>query len=238
MISMRRSRIALAVLAVLLLGAGTGQAQQIPSPYEYIERTQSLGGFVGYVRTSTSLEVTDSTDAEFGPRSAPLFGLRYGMRFSGPLSGEASLGFMPTDRKLYAGASATDSVDAVPVETGETTGAALLIGDANLRFHLTGPRTWRGLAPFVVGSGGIVVDVAGTGDAEKEIPETLRFDFGPTFAVGAGVGTDWFPSDRLSLRVELFDKLWNIDAPAGFRSRARSAWKHNLGATIGAALHF
>ena len=41
----------------------------------------------------------------------------------------------------------------------------------------------------------------------EEIVDDARFRFGPSFAVGAGLGTDWFPVPNASLRVEATGRL-------------------------------
>lgn len=236
---MRRTPLFALVLAALLGSAHAAGAQQIPSPIRYVETTQSLGFFAGYLLTDPGIALdTINRDVEFGPRSAPVVGARYTVRFGGPVSGEASLGFSPTERKVFAPVSETDRT---PVELDRTESVPLLIGEAGIRFHLTGPRTWHGLAPFVVGSAGVVADLDGSGHTEDDgVPETARFGFGPSLAVGAAIGTDWFPTRRLSLRAEVRDHLWRISAPEGFRAPRQeiSEWTHNVAFTLGAALHF
>jgi hypothetical protein len=59
-------RIALFVLAAALLPAPAA-AQQIDSPYRFLEAGQSLGAFAGYVSTGQN-------PLELGPKSAPVFG--------------------------------------------------------------------------------------------------------------------------------------------------------------------
>lgn len=237
---MRRTPLFALVLAALLGSAHAAGAQQIPSPIRYVETTHSLGFFAGYLLTDPGIafDTAANRNVELGPQSAPVMGVRYNLRFGGPLSGEASLGFSPTERKVYAPASETDPT---PVELDRTEDVPLLVGEAGLRFHVTGPRTWHGLAPFVVGSAGVVADLDGSGDAEEDgVPETAAFGFGPSLAVGAAIGTDWFPTRRLSLRVEVRDHLWKISAPEGLRAPRQeiSEWTHNVAFTLGGALHF
>lgn len=229
-----------ALLAILLLlSARSLTAQNIPSPYRYIEERHSLGAFAGYLWTDGGeIGVDSATVLQLGPRSAPLFGARYGLRFGGPASGEVALGFAPSERTVYA---RRDSTAASPVEERGTTDAPLLIAEAGVRFHLTGERTWNGLAPFAIATGGLVTDLGGE---DEDVPELQRFDFGPAFAVGIGAGTDWFVGRRLSLRLEVHDRLWRITLPQGLRNPAenlddeRTEWSNNLGLSIGAAYHF
>lgn len=237
----RSFRTVLAASALAALCAAGAAAQTIASPYRYIEKTRSVTVYAGYLATSPGVALPDSQSAELGPQSAPLVGLRYSMRIGGPLSLEANVGFAPADRKLYNGQPSLDSTR-VPVEdTGETVSAPLLLTEGALRFHLTGDRTWRGLAPFVLASGGLVTDLGGTSEAEEEIPEQRRVGLGPGLALGAGAGVDVFHGQRLSLRAELAYRLWRQDAPGGLLpagSEEVSEWNSSTGITLGAAYHF
>lgn len=233
---MRRTLTAAFALAALLGSAPRAEGQQIPSPYRYIEPKQSIGVFGGYLLADPSIGIGEQ-EVELGPRSAPVAGLAYTIRFTGPLSGEVRAGFSPTERTVYRPTSQTD-LTPVPVATVDV---SLLMAEAGLRFQLTGPRTWRGFAPYVVGSGGLMTDLDRNADAEIDIPAGARFDFGPSFAVSAAIGTDWFPTRRLSLRAEARDHLWQIRAPEGLRAtgvRDVSEWTHNIAISLGAALHF
>ncbi|CAN5714751.1 hypothetical protein BH23GEM3_BH23GEM3_26300 [soil metagenome] len=219
------------LLFCTLFAALPAQAQQITSPYRFIEESHSIGAYGGYLLTSPGTP-------EVGPQSAPIFGVRYNLRFTGPLSGEAAISFSPTRRQIIT----SDTLILQPEPTGETAEMALLIAEAGLRLHLTGPRAWNGFAPFVVATGGLAADLTGRGAAEEEqVPaEAQRFRYGPGLAVGAGVGTDLFLSQRLSLRFEVRDHILRISIPAGLREdlRAENQWTNNIGISLGTALHF
>ncbi|HEX8359197.1 MAG TPA: hypothetical protein VF613_03700, partial [Longimicrobium sp.] len=190
----RFSRTVLPALAILALAAGTAQAQSVPSPFQYIERKSSVEIMGGYLFTDPTIEIDSLRSAEFGPRSAPLISARYNRRFGGPLSGDVTFSFIPSERRVISAAEGQDSVFVEPLETGETVSAPILMLEGGLRFHLTGDRTYRGFAPFLVATGGLVSEIGGTADAEEDLPEDERFDFGPAFAVGAGAGLDVFLS--------------------------------------------
>jgi hypothetical protein len=237
---MRRTLIAALALGALL-GCGSAlRAQAIPSPIRYIDPKQSAGISFGYLFTSSAVEINDE-QIELGPQSGPLVTARYQIRFGGPLSGEVRVGFSPTERKVYAPTTETDPELFVPVEVGEES-VALLMGEGGIVFHLTGPRTWNGLAPFLAASGGLATDIARGSELEDDIAETARYDFGPSFALGLGAGTDWFPTRRLSVRLEGRDHFWKIEAPTQIANLAGetkiSEWTHNFSVSIGAALHF
>ncbi|HEV2148903.1 MAG TPA: hypothetical protein VGR37_15970 [Longimicrobiaceae bacterium] len=237
---MRRTLIAALALGSLLGSASGLRAQTIPSPIRYVEQKHSVGVSAGYLFTDPAVEINEA-QIELGPQSGPLVSARYNIRFGGPLSGEVRVGFSPTERKVYAPTGETNPQLFVPTEVG-TESAQLVMADAGLVFHLTGPRTWHRLAPYLVGTGGLASDLNRGSDLEANITEGAQYDFGPSFALGLGLGTDWFPTRRLSVRLEGRDRLWKIEAPPGFANpagkRSISEWTHNFSVTLGAALHF
>lgn len=238
---MRLTRTALLVLAALLLGAPAGVAQTITSPIRYIDETQSIGGFVGYQWANPHLHVNDSTTLELGPQAAPVFGVQYRVRFSGPLSGRLGVAYSPTERNQFTmGVVEPDAAIVQPIDTGERVTANILMLDAGLHFGLTGPRAWRGIAPYVSVGTGLVVDLAGTSELEQTVPVNERFELGPSFALQAAIGTDFFLAERVSLRLELQNRLWRMAAPAGLagRTTARGEWNSVPGVSVGAGVHF
>jgi hypothetical protein len=240
---MRLSRTALLAALALVAGARAAGAQTIPSPYQHIDPAQSIGITLGYLLTDADVSLTDSTSAEMGHRSAPVVGLRYQVRASGPLSVDASVSASHGERKLFAPDFNADSTAVVAEDLGINVPSTVVMADVGLRFHLTGSRTWNGLAPFVAGNGGIVADIQGTLEEETtaELGATEVFRFGPSFAVGAALGTDWFPRQNASLRLELQGRLWRLHTPTGFlldRTTEPSEWNPVLGITVGGAIHF
>ena len=239
---MRLSRTVLLLALALTAGARAAAAQTIPSPYDYIEPTQSAGVFVGYLFTDPDVGLPDSTTLPLAPQSAPVFGVRYQLRAAGPLSIDASIGVSPTDRRLFAAELDEDSVFIGPLDLETTVPATVVMADVGLRFNLTGPRTWNGLAPFVVGMGGLVGDARGTFDEEEDVREEALFRFGPSFAVGAGLGTDWFPTSNASIRVEAQTRLWRMTTPTGFLggnpTAERREWNPVVSVSVGGAFHF
>ena len=81
--------------AALLIGlaATDGAAQQIDSPYRFVDESQQAGFFVGQV-------FTDPGTLDLGPESGPAVGLRYGIRLSGPFSLEAAAMVLSTTRAV------------------------------------------------------------------------------------------------------------------------------------------
>ena len=204
-------------------------AQPVSSPYRFIETRISVGIFAGVIQTSAG-----KVDA--GPQSAAIYGARVNRRLTGPLSLEVGLGFSSTDRNIYVPATAGSGDP--PVAAGERP-ATLILGDAGVRFHVTGPRSWRGLAPYAALTGGFVESISDLTLAEAEVPLDQRFDFGPGFAAGIGFGSDFFLTERLSVRGEVRDYLWRLTYPESFTgAEEEKEWRHNLAFTLGGTFHF
>jgi hypothetical protein len=239
---MRLSRTAL-LASALLLGARAAGAQTITSPYQYIEPTQSIGVILGYQWTDSEITLPDSSKVPVGPKSAPMYGIRYSIRASGPLTIEGSVTVMPTERQLFD-PEFTNDTSAVAIEDlGVAVPATVVSLDAGFRFNITGPRTWNGLAPYVAATAGVVADVRGSFDEEEEaeLDDAELFRFGPSFAVGASLGTDWYASRNTSLRVELTGRLWSLETPSGFlfiRRTGQDEWNPVVGLSVGGAFHF
>lgn len=237
---MKRTLRAVVPAIAALLVAAAGSAQTVPSSYRYIQHAKSLNFYGGWLQTDPELALPDSQSAELGVRSAPIFGVRAAIRVGGPLSVEGGLAFAPTERKLYDVDVLSDS-SRVPDDTGVTSSELLMLAEFGLRFHVTGERTFRGFAPFVLASGGVAAMVGGSNATEDSIASARRFDFGPALAVGTGAGVDYFASDRVSLRAELTYRLWRLTAPEGMvpaGTRDRTSWKGNGGVSVGVGYHF
>jgi hypothetical protein len=233
-------RIALPALALLAL-AGPAAAQGIQSHIRYVDQAQRLGPFAGWVFTNPNVTLNDSTTAELGPQSAPIFGVSYSMRASGPVSIVASLGYVASTRKVFLAEAINDSLTIRAIDTGREASLGILMLESGVLFHLTGPRTYRNLAPFVGARVGYARQITGRDSAQSSVPEQERYRFGPAFAVGAQLGSDLFVARNLSVRLELNGRLWRMSAPAGFRAAGQtklSEWNNASSAQIGAALHF
>jgi hypothetical protein len=163
-----------------------------------------------------------------------------GLGLGGPLTVELNLAFSPSKRDLYDADPNADSSHVELDRLGEVN-EALLITEGAFRFRLTGDRSYKGFAPFVLASGGLVIPVSGSTAAEDSLPAHRRLDFGPSFAVGTGAGVDFFPGQRVSLRLEGTYRLWRLSTPPGMLPAGQgkvTAWTANSGISLGAAYHF
>lgn len=211
----------------LTLGAASGAAgQNVPSPYTFIEGRQEAGIFAG---------IMDSNTGRFGygPKGGLMYGGRWGIELSGPVSLEGVATIVDGTR---------DVINPGRVEGDRVVGEAdvlLSAFDARFKFTLTGDRAWHGLAPFIVAGGGIILDIGGDSPADEELLAPDRFDFGNSFYGTTGLGARYFLSDRLALRVDGTFSLWKIDTPPGFSDPARGfesveegEWVRSLGLTL------
>jgi hypothetical protein len=209
-------------------------AQRIDSPYRFVERSQSIGLYGGYVNVSPG-------EPDLGPQSGPAVGARYRIRLGGAFDGEIDLSVIPTNRIV------TDTLTIGPDGARRIVGeapATLLNAQAGLRFNITGPRTFHGVQPFAIFGGGAVIDLSGRDALDEEVPQDVRYRFGTSFAGQFGAGAEWYATERVSLRLDARNVLWRLRTPAGFRvgQAAReipeTAWKGNMLFGLGVGLHF
>ena len=221
-----------AAVLVLLVPAGL-RAQEIRSPYRFVDPNQAAGVFGGFV-------LTDPGNLDLGPESAPIFGARYRIRVSGPVDVAASAGLLMTSRSLIG--LDTTATDTSRVRVGETD-MSLLLAEGALGFNVTGPRTDRGMQPYLLLSLGVAFDLSGTSAEEEELlPVDARFDFGTSFAGGIGGGVDFYLPRGFSVGVDVRDTLWKLSTPrvllAVDPSAPESEWSQNLQLTASVRLHF
>jgi len=212
--------------------SGALQAQQIPSPYRFLDTRQEAGPFAGHMRTGTG-------QSGLGPKSGAVYGARYGIDISGPFGLEGTVSYVGTTR---------DVVDPRRAGTDRVRGPAdvsLVLIDARLRFSLTGQRTWHSLSPFLIGGGGIGFDAASRPALDQELRESDRYEFGVRATGILGGGVRWVITDRLLMRGDAHLTLWQIDPPTGFsdptlnlESPGEKEWVNNRTLTLGLAYRF
>ena len=230
---------ALMLLAVAL--AAPAGAQQVDSPYDFVETAQGIRVFGGYV-------FTDRGTLGIGPGSGPVVGAGYNIRISGPFEFDAQTSFLPTSRTVYDitptdSATLREDPTAGLVELG-TADLALLLIDATLRFDLTGPRTWHRLQPYaLIGAGGVFT-LASDNSAEESLPTDvdLRVRFRNGFTGHVGAGVEWHLARRFTLRADARDLLWKIRVPSGFFQPGRiiddEQWVQTAHVTLGVVWRF
>jgi len=203
-------QVLLPVLALFLmvgsLGVQSAEAQQIRSPYQFIDTRHSAGIFVGIAQENRG-------QLDLAPGGGIMVGARYGIELSGPFALEGTAFFLPTDRNVFD--PTVDPDEQLPELLG--TSNSLVAGiDGRLRFTLTGARTWHGLAPFVLMGGGVAGDLTPRSSLEDELVSEERFTLGPSFLGVLGAGTRWLPTENLTFRVDALLHLWKAGTPRAF----------------------
>lgn len=219
----KRSIFAAGLLAAVgLAGPTPTDAQNITSPYDFVERSHSLYAFGSAV-------FTERGAVDTGPGSGYATGFGYNFRISGPFNIAARVAYLPTDRRVYTD-SAT-SADSLALQADPMTGLhqvataniSLVLLDASLRFDVTGPRTWHRIQPyFLIGAGGVLVQSeARTGEDQLPPDVQLQVRFRDGFTGHVGAGFEVHLSDRLTVRADARDVLWKLHIPQGFRTPGR-----------------
>lgn len=219
-------------LVALLIAPRAGAAQNIDSPYRFLDTRQAGGVFAGHL-------VTNRGSLDLGPRSGPLLGIRYGLGISGPFVLEAEAGWFAKNRAVQ---------DTVPADTtrrslGDVDFRAVMAQVA-LRFNITGPRTWHGVLPYVLFGGGITSDVSGDAEPDSSLPADVRLDFGTSFTGVLGGGVEWYASRGLGLRLDARNLLWKLKTPTAFlrgeqaQSLPSDEWTQNIALTAGVVFRF
>ncbi|MGH7501088.1 MAG: hypothetical protein ACREL7_04950 [Longimicrobiales bacterium] len=220
------------LLLFCLARPAVAQAQDITSPYRFLETRQSAMVFGGYLSTSRGALL-------FGPESAPIVGARYDLIVSGPFALEAEVGRFSSTRMVW---------DTVPGDTTrERIGDAdfgAISGLAALRFNLTGARTYHRLLPYLMFGLGALIETSAESPAEEDLASDLKFDFGTSFAGVLGGGIEWLSDAGLGLRFDARNILWKLKTPRGFLLREDGArlpgdeWSQNFSFTAGFVYHF
>jgi opacity protein-like surface antigen len=229
--------------AAVLAGAASAAAQNIVSPYAFVERSQGVFAYATYV-------FTDRGTIEIGPHSGPAAGIGYAIRVSGPFTLDSRLAFFPTSRTVFNLEAAPGDPDAIredPMVGLEEVGTAdlsLLLADLSLRFDITGPRTWNNIQPYALLGLGGVFRAAAEHAAEEFIREDidLRVRFRNGFTGHVGAGLEYYLSPRATLRLDARNLFWRLHVPAGFITPDRviddREWVQVPNLSVGASFRF
>lgn len=220
------------LLVLVAVPASRTDAQTVPSPYTFIEARQEAGLVFGTV---------DAATGRFGyaPKGGTLFGGRWGIELSGPLSLESVATVIDGTR---------DVINPGRVEGDRVVGEAdvlLTTLDARFKFTLTGDRAWHRLAPFIMAGGGVVLDAAADSEADELLEPEDQFDFGTSFYGTTGAGVRWFLTERFAVRLDGTFSLWKVSTPPGFSDPLRGfeaveqgEWLRSLGLTVSTVIRW
>lgn len=229
---MNRPLFALALLAASAATFAPTAAQEIPSPYRYMEKGQEVSLFGGFMNP-------DAGRFGFGPRDLQVLGARYSVVVSNAFSleGLASTAFGPRDIVNPNRDEGDRVVDEAEVR--------LISLEARLQFALTGRRTWRGLQPFVFAGGGVSFDTLGDQDEDFFLDEEDRFSFGTRLTGSFGGGARFAVTDRWLVRADAGIFLYKLEYPIGWRDVTmgfegipEDEWMSSPGLTLGLAWRF
>lgn len=166
------------------------------SPYHDIRASQFLLFTGGLLTGGEGI-------AGVGPSNGMMAGVRYELRVGAPtrvVLGIAGGGFdrVVLDPRLGAADRVQDTVT-----------QSVILGEAGLQFVLTGAKSWHGVAPYL----GVTTGLALGGEVPQD---SSGFRFGTRFQLGPQVGIQWYPAQRLTLRVEGRAVFWKLHYPPLF----------------------
>lgn len=217
----------LAGLAFLLGSPPPTTAQEVPSPYRFVERGQTANAFVGFYNPGRGR-------FGFGPGSGTLYGVRYSVELSGPIALETVGSYLSGTRHV---------VDPSRPEGSRIIGDAssdLLFIEARLRMSLTGRRTWHSITPYVFAGAGLGFGMFSLAELDTQLAADDRFDYGTGFSTTIGGGIRYFLGERWALRADSFLGLYKIAVPGGYRDPERgfdavprSEWVSGTGLSLG-----
>jgi hypothetical protein len=167
------------------------------SPYQDILQGNGLVFQFGYL-------IGDEGRAGVGLIKAAVFGARFDVRVSNVLRLSAGLAMARGERYIV-----DPDAPAATRKSGPVPDQALLL-EGEGQMGLTGGKTWRSLAPYLVLSGGI-----GYG-GEEPTAEPSGYRFGTKLYYGAGAGIRWFPVRRLALQADARLMTWKLSYPGQY----------------------
>jgi hypothetical protein len=143
----------------------------------------------------------DGGSVRMSPNSGSSFALRYDVRFSGLLQGYAELGRMSLERQVM------HRDDSVANRFSGPFDMTVWTPQVGIQINLTGPKRWRGLAPFIAGSLGAAV-------GEEIAQDTSNFLFGSKLVFVPSAGLRAYVGDRLHVRLEGQMYYWKMKYPS------------------------
>ena len=224
-----------ALLAALMMISSVAKAQvghePTKSPFIDVEQRHEFTVFGGYFSAKKD-------PAKVAPQSAPLGGLMYAWRASGPVNlGMSVMGI--GSRRMALDPSKPEASRVV-----DTLSEPVYAVDAFLAVALTGERSWHHLMPMTGLGLGLVTNGKGA--------DIGGFRYGTRFAFPWSVGLRWIPGGgRLSLRADVKDWMYTIKYPQAYYTSTvsgeapilaagtpTSRWTNNFALTVGGSLSF
>lgn len=194
------------------------------SPYEDYSVFQTLSIMAGNLSVAKD-------PAGVAPKSGLLAAIRYDVRMGGPASLFVRYGFAPSERNQL------DPSKPRATRTVGTPSVTTHLMDGGINLDLTGKKTYRRFLPSLYAGAGLVSDFA-----KKDSGQYL---FGTNFSFTYGGSLRFVPKHGPQIRLDLSRVFWQYQYPDNYfvqasdttsvltTTRQRSAWRGNLGATLG-----
>lgn len=201
------------------------------SPFIDVEQRHAITIFGGYYSAKKD-------PAKVAPQSAPMGGLMYEWRASGPAHIGMSFMTVMSDR------TELDPAQPSATRVVATTREPLYAAEGFLSVALTGERSWHHLMPMASVGLGIITNAQGA--------DIGGFRFGTRFALPLGAGVRWIPGGgRFQLRADIKDWMYTIKYPQAYHTAPSSSdspilapadrasrWTNNFAMTVGASIAF
>jgi hypothetical protein len=142
----------------------------------------------------------DGGPMQLSPNSGMSYGVRFDARFSGLLQGFVGLEYMGLERMVLHPDDSVVNRFSGPID------APVWIPAIGLQVNLTGPKTWRHIAPFAAFTFGAAI-----GETAPE--DTTKFDFGTKLLLAPSGGARIFIGQRIHMRVEAIWYMWKMKYP-------------------------
>ena len=208
--------VAISILCLIAVARSSTAAQTIPSPYTFIEHSQTWAVFGGK---------SDANPGQLGlgAQDANTYGGRYAVAFGGAISLDID-GTM-----FFATRDVLDVSRPVDDRSLGNTDFNLVLFDVKLRINLTGQRAWHGLQPFIAFGGGLAIPTLTSRvlELDSDMPGDEWYEFGKRFTGTLAGGVNFHIYDKISLRVDGVMNLWKITTPLGWRTVANDPLGEN-----------
>ena len=196
-----RTLMSAATMAVLAALHWTGAAAQVghppeSSPYRFLDSRYQLTLVGGYA-------LGNGGRVGVGPSTGMLGGVRLDLHLSGPATAGFGIVAGRLERRLL---DPTEGLDTRDHGTAQQT---VLFADAGFDLVFTGQKTWHGLAPYMGASLGLALGGSVPADSST-------FQFSSKFIAGPRIGLRWHPVQRLAIRFEARDMIWQLKYPSIF----------------------
>ncbi len=219
---------ALLCFGVAPLAAQVGSAPE-KSPYEDFMYRQDLTVWAGYFSGNTG-------EANVGPQSGPIVGVRYGLHVGGPAELSVRIG------RAFSHRNVLDPTKIGAARNLGTEADPLWIADAGINVALTGQKSFHRFVPLF----GLGLGVA----SSRTAADVGSYSFGTGLAIHGGGGLKFVTHGPWAARVDVTDYFWQLSYPGGYflaptggtavlsSSQTQNQWTQNAVITFGISYIF